>query len=144
MPRQLPKKADNPARGTDPRHELGRHGEAQAAAYLESLGYHILERNYRAGRIEIDLICLAPPGGANHQREEIVFVEVKTRRGFGTTTPEEAVDGFKQARLCRAAATYLLRNRMDALYPRFDVIAIECSPSGSSLRHIESAFWVGG
>ncbi len=140
----MPERRNMPDSARDPRHVLGREAESQAAAYLESNGYRILARNYRAGRVEIDLICLAPPSAPHLTREEIVFVEVKARRGDGAATPEDAVDGIKQARICRAAATYLFRNRIDSLYPRFDVIAVVVSSSGSALRHIENAFWPNG
>lgn len=40
--------------------ELGRLGEQMAAKCLEDNGYTILERNYRKGHLEIDIIALDP------------------------------------------------------------------------------------
>ncbi|MCH7992121.1 MAG: YraN family protein, partial [Gemmatimonadetes bacterium] len=56
-----------------PPHELGAWGERLAGARLERRGWTILERNYRLGRREVDLIA---------RKEGILaFVEVKTRSG---------------------------------------------------------------
>jgi putative endonuclease len=63
--------------------DRGRFGENLAVSLLQKHGYHILERNYRSGRWgELDIICLE--GG------DLVFVEVKTRRGTQFGQPVEA------------------------------------------------------
>ena len=54
------------------RRRLGQQGEDIACAFLEGLGHQILERNWRSGHLEIDIISLGADG--------IHFVEVKTRR----------------------------------------------------------------
>ena len=51
--------------------EIGNLGENIAAKYLESSGYHILDRNFRARQGELDIIAV--------DNDELVFVEVKTR-----------------------------------------------------------------
>ena len=53
--------------------ELGRWGEDYAADFLAAQGYRIVERNWRFGHHDIDIIA--------SKGNEIVFVEVKTRHG---------------------------------------------------------------
>lgn len=108
---------------------LGESGERYAATWLEARGYHVVERNWRCPYGELDIVARF---GA-----EWVFLEVKTRRGRGMGAPEEAVTPAKQARLVLSAQAYLAeQGHEDAPY-RFDVLAIELSPSGAlvAVRH---------
>ena len=84
---------------SDPRRQLGDHGEDLAAAALKQQGYKILERNYVTPLGEIDLIA--------RQGKTVVVVEVKTRRGSSFGAPQEAVNPGKQGRLRRLADYYL-------------------------------------
>jgi putative endonuclease len=121
---------------SDARRALGAEGETRAAAYLAARGYRLLERNARAGGVELDLVVAR---GA-----VVAFVEVKTRRSRAVGAPEEAVDFRKQARLVRGAAAWLAERGVRAARVRFDVVACEWHPSGAwSLRHLEGAFEVG-
>lgn len=121
--------------------DTGREGEQLAADYLVGKGYRIMGLNYRFQRSEVDIVALQPAekwedGG------EMVFVEVKTRRGTGFGHPEEAVTEEKQRHLIRAARAWLHENRMDRTPARFDVVAITIPPSGEvDIHHIENAFW---
>jgi putative endonuclease len=121
---------------TPPAHiETGRYGEALAAAHLEAKGYRIAERNYRAGRGEIDLIAWTPDGG------QLVFVEVKTRSGDGFGGPEEAVNRDKQRILVRCAGAYMTAIGY-AWEVRFDIVAVVLQNGRLvALRHIEDAFF---
>jgi putative endonuclease len=119
------------------RRALGAAGEARAAAHLVGRGYRILERNVRAGGVEIDIV--ARRGGL------VVFVEVKTRSSRALGPPEAAVDARKQARLVRGAAAWLRTQPMRVRRVRFDVIAVERDVSSRwQVRHIEGAFDAGG
>ena len=112
---------------------LGAAGEARAARYLTRRGFRILDRNHRAGGVEIDLV--AARGGL------IVFVEVKTRRHGAHGAPEEAVDARKRARLVRAAAAWLRESRARPRRVRFDVAVVEPGPDGAwRVRVLEGAF----
>lgn len=100
---------------------VARLGEQVCAAWLQSLGYRVLETNYRCHRGEIDLIV--------SKGSIIVFVEVKTRTAGSIGLPEEAVTQSKQRRIKLTAAHYLsLRStalRESGLsQPRFDVAAV--------------------
>lgn len=117
------------------RRELGLKGEAAAAAYLESEGYRIIERNWRCPSGELDLI--AETDGV------IVFVEVRSRRDTGTFgTAEESVDARKRNKVRETANFYLYRNRAFDKKTRFDVIAVVFTTGGELFRinHIPHAF----
>ena len=49
-----------------------------------SKGYRILERNFRCRQGEIDLVA--------EDEQDLIFVEVKARRGVSFGLPEDAVD----------------------------------------------------
>ena len=105
---------------------LGKAGEAAARRKLESLGYEILESNFRVREGEVDLV--ARDGG------EYVFVEVKARRGRAYGIPEESVTAVKQERLATVARSYLERlGEPDAEW-RIDVVAIEHDSRGRIAR----------
>lgn len=115
-------------------HELGARGEALAARYLEeSLGWQVLERNWRDGRRgEIDLV--ARDGGT------LVAVEVKTRSGLGYGAPLEAITAMKAARLRRLLLSWMRERHPAAQSLRIDAIGItlnsEADPRIDHLRGI--------
>ena len=122
----------------------GKQGEELAAQFLESKGFSILARNYRAGREEIDLICSSPLAASVEAAEdkggEIVFVEVKTRRGARFGSPEAAVDIKKQLAIRRVAESYLREHHPDGAPCRFDVVAVTLEKSRPRIEHFEAAF----
>lgn len=115
--------------------ELGRWGEQLAASHLESLGYKILERNWRCRRGEIDLVASAG--------EVLVFVEVKTRRGRDHGTPEEALTTAKVRRLLELSQRYLLEHDLENVDWRVDMVAVELNQQGELVRceHVPNAVW---
>lgn len=117
----------------DDRKQLGRWGEGVAATYLEAQGYQIVQRNWRTGRGEIDLVAKAG--------EEFVFVEVKTRRGRGTGTPEEGLTPHKARQLLDLGQRYLYENDLAEVSWRVDLVAVELDKQGKLLRceHIPNA-----
>jgi putative endonuclease len=113
------------------RQKLGVNGEDLAARFLQENGYTVLERNFRYGRGEIDII--AEDAGT------IVFVEVKSRSSESFGSPEGAVDSRKQRQLSKLALAYLQRERLlHKVDCRFDVVAI--SHQSNSIRLIRNAF----
>ncbi len=118
-----------------PRQSLGRWGEQEAARYLASQGYEILEHNHRTPHGELDLIAWLPAANT------IIFVEVKTRstRTFGN--PEESVDLRKQAHLLNAAQYYIQQHPDKTCNWRIDVIAIQRAGKGqpAQITHFENA-----
>lgn len=109
---------------------LGRSGERLAATWLEARDYRIVARNWRCQYGELDLIA--------QQHGEVVFVEVKTRRGERMGAPEEAITPMKRRRLIASALTYLAEHGLDDAPYRIDVIAVDLAPGGKLLavRHL--------
>lgn len=112
-----------------PRKQLGDAGERLAASWLMARGYREVARNWRCPYGELDLIM--ERGG------ELVFVEVKTRRGDRLGTAEEAVTAVKRGRLVSAAQMYLIEHGAEERPFRIDVIAVQLSPAGKliAIRH---------
>lgn len=107
--------------GKDNRRELGRQGEDAACRFLEGMGHTILERNWRAGHLEIDIISF--------NEEGIHFVEVKTRRRNIQAPPQDNVNGTKQRRIVKAALKYLNTTKGIPFGNRecfFDIAAVTC------------------
>lgn len=101
------------------RRNLGRKGEDIACRLLESKGHTILERNWRCGHLEIDIISFDAEG--------IHFVEVKTRRLSIQAPPQENVNHLKQARIVKAALKFLKTGKglpFGNLECMFDVVAV--------------------
>lgn len=112
---------------------LGNFGERVAASHLEAKGYEILERNWSVREGEIDIIASKP--------DEIIFVEVRSRRGRSFGTPEESITGRKAAHVRAAAAAYLQEHPEAPDTQRIDVVALELDAKGRVLRveQIENA-----
>ena len=106
----------------DARKGLGRLGERLAAEKLISHGYRILERNFRCSYGEIDLVA--------EDGQDLVFVEVKTRRGVAYGLPEEAVTVRKQRKIVEVATFYLDAHECPERPWRVDVVAVQLSVGG--------------
>jgi putative endonuclease len=83
------------------RKELAEKGEELAEKILADKGYEIIERNYRYGHGEIDIIAIDPGNGCT------VFVEVKTRQNLEFGEPEYAITKNKQKQIRKMAELYL-------------------------------------
>jgi len=104
------------------RQGLGRTGERLAAEKLTGRGYRILERNFRCRYGEIDQIA--------EDGQDLVFVEVKTRRGYAYGLPEEAVTSRKQQKIVQVASYYLDLHECSDRSWRVDVVAVQLSSRG--------------
>lgn len=115
---------------------IGSKGEQLAADFLSAKGYRIVQRNYFAFKVEIDLIAL------DESTNQIVFIEVKTLQNDFFQQPYEEVNLKKQRNIIKAADTYLRRHDIDK-EARFDVISIVLKPDAEpEINHIISAFCV--
>jgi putative endonuclease len=102
----------------------GQLAEEQAARFLEARGLLVVDRNVRAGGVELDLVGLMP-AGVDDRVDTYVFVEVRSRGDDRAGTPEETVDSRKQARLRRGAAAWLVgRDLWETVAVRFDVVSV--------------------
>lgn len=109
--------------------DTGKWGEDLAVAYLEKKGYTIVERDWKSGRRDIDIIAL--------DDDVVVFVEVKTRRNRLYGEPEDAIDYYKLQNLQQAISHYVkFRNiRQDI---RFDIISVVGTiGSEPDIQHIQ-------
>ena len=119
-----------------PRQRLGDFGERQAALFLEARGHQVIARGWRCPAGELDLVTL--------DGDELVFVEVRTRRGERLGTPEESIDARKAARLLALGDHFLAAHPAhDTRIWRIDLVAIVLDASGRIIRttHHENAVY---
>ena len=95
--------------------DIGQRGEQLAADYLIQKNYTILDRNWRYGRAEIDIVAM--------NGSTLVFAEVKTRSDDLFERPESAVDDKKRRLLTRAAVAYMRKIGHEWAI-RFDILAV--------------------
>lgn len=118
-------------------------GENAAVRYLRFRFYRILDRNYRAGGAEIDIVA--------KRGKTLVFIEVKTRRiapdeASRLTRPAAAVTRDKQEHIVRAAKIRLAQHPSPDCSVRFDVIEVYLDPREDRdkvirIEHIKAAFF---
>lgn len=105
----------------NPKRSLGQRGEDLVTDRLRRSGFVILARNWRSGTLgELDIVA--------QRANELVFVEVRTRRGPLATAVESALESVtprKQARLALLAQAFLAEHNLgDDIHWRIDVAAI--------------------
>ncbi|MGP8153967.1 MAG: YraN family protein [Smithella sp.] len=110
----------------------GKQGEKIAADFLKKNGYRIIEKNFRCVLGEIDIIA--------REKDELVFIEVKTRKSGELGYPEQAVGTKKQKKMSQLALWYLQKKNTTDAQARFDVVAITISASGKEIKLIKNAF----
>jgi putative endonuclease len=104
---------------------VGRYGEDVAAQHVLEAGWQVLDRNWRCRDGELDLVGL--------DGDELVVVEVKTRRSTAYGHPAEAVTRLKLARVRRLAAAWLAEHDQRVASVRVDVIAVLLPPRGAAV-----------
>jgi putative endonuclease len=108
----------------------GLEGEAAAAAFLESKGMRIIDRNFRSTGGEIDLIAL--------DGDVLVFTEVKSWPAYGLENLGYGINEKKKRRIVETAKYFLSTHRKYSDRTiRFDVIFLR---PGQSVIHLDSAF----
>ncbi|HET9519305.1 MAG TPA: YraN family protein [Actinoplanes sp.] len=118
---------------TKARQAVGGYGERVAERHLIAQGLVVIARNWRCPDGEIDLIL--------RDGDDVVFCEVKTRRGDRFGTPAEAVIATKARRLRRLAARWLAETRVRPREVRFDVVGVRAQPRGAAVvEHLRGAF----
>ena len=111
---------------------LGAFGEQEAAKYLRSKGYKIMTANFKTYVGEIDIIA--------ETKDNICFVEVKTRTEGAMLPPSSAVNSHKEKNIEGSALIYINRYKVKK-QPRYDIIEIIVRENKVvSLNHIEGAF----
>ena len=121
--------------GKDSRRTLGQQGEDLACRMLEARGHLVLERNWRHGHLEIDIISI--------DADVIHFVEVKTRRDSIQAPPQYNVDRAKQSRITKAALGFLHSGKglpLSSYECHFDVVAVTFSGGSYSTGWFPQAY----
>lgn len=114
--------------------DLGKWGEDEAARFLERKGYEILERDWKMGKRDLDIIAVT------EDRQTLVIVEVKTRKSEEYQEPEEAVNVSKMRNLAIAANAYIKQKEL-MQEVRFDIVSVVGGQSAvDHIEHIEDAF----
>lgn len=101
---------------TSNRPELARRGEALVASLLEDRGFQICGRNVRVGRLELDIIA--------RRGSLLVVCEVRSRSSARPVFPAETIGGKKLARVRRATAIWLRRQKLGRVHARIDAAAV--------------------
>ncbi len=112
--------------------DRGTAGEGTALKYLSSLGYTILDRNFKTRFGEIDIVA--------RDHETTVFVEVKRREASGHGTAAEFVSPSKMRKVVGAARVFAARHGLSDGLIRFDVVAIDVVGGREQLQHHKGAF----
>jgi len=110
----------------------GEAGEIRAAEFLEQKGFQILEKNFRHGHQEIDLIATS--------KNWLIFIEVKMRTNIKYGYPEVFVDRAKRRNIRNAARHYIYKKDWKG-NARFDVVSITANGPEQDIHHIEDAFY---
>ena len=112
--------------------EFGELGERIAERWLRRHGWRVVQRRFRSGHRDIDLVV---------ERDDlVVFVEVKARKGVEFGDPVEAVNWSKQRQLVRSASVWIDRHGRPSESYRFDVVGVLVEGERVRVRHVPNAF----
>ena len=111
--------------------ETGSKAEDIVANYLAEQKMKLLERNWRFGHKEIDIISM--------DGDKLAIVEVKARSIKNAETPSELLSNQKMRHLVDAAEEYIIRNSIDNDV-RFDFALVLFGPEGYSIDYVKEAF----
>ena len=98
------------------RNALARRAEDLVASLLEDRGFQIYGRNVRVGRLELDVIA--------RRGSLVVVCEVRSRASARPVFPAETISGKKLARVRRATAMWLRREKLGRVHARIDAAAV--------------------
>lgn len=111
---------------------LGAAAEQLVCDHLVRLGYKLVARNVRVGRLEIDIIA--------RTANLMVFCEVRGRSNDAWMTPAQSIDPAKVKRIRQAAAVWLKTNRPGTNQVRFDVASVVFDQEPARIDYFERAF----
>lgn len=113
--------------------QIGKYGEEKACDYLIKNNYKIIDRNFLCRQGEIDIIAIA-------ELNELVFIEVKTRRNLKYGMPCEAVTKEKRRHIIYSSKYYIYLKNMYNFNIRYDVIEVYIKSEKCFINHIINAF----
>lgn len=117
------------------RQELGKRGEEVALEYLLQRGMKLLERNWRCGHKELDLVM--------EEEGFIRIVEVRTREYPSIVEPFESITVQKRSRVIAAAKGYMaqkgkfLQGGKEVV---FDVVSVLFNGELFEVKYMREAF----
>lgn len=115
-------------------HEIGEVGERLACKYLEENDYNILQKNFRCYQGEIDIIA------RDNIKNELVFIEVKTRTNREYGNPVDSIDKYKKKHIYKALKYYIFINNLVNEYIRIDAIEVYILKNQNKINHIKQIF----
>ena len=110
-------------------HEIGEVGERLACKYLEEN-----EKNFRCYQGEIDIIA------RDNIKNELVFIEVKTRTNREYGNPADSIDKYKKKHIYKALKYYIFINNLVNEYIRIDAIEVYILKNQNKINHIKQIF----
>lgn len=113
-------------------HQIGKMGENIACNYLELNDYKIICRNFRTKLGEIDIIA------RDNKENEIVFIEVKTRKNLKYGYPIDAINKQKVKHISKTANIYITLNKLEYKNIRADAIEVYLLNKKAKIRHIKN------
>lgn len=108
-------------------------GEEKATNFLKNLGYWILVRNFKTNSGEIDIIA--------KDKDEYVFIEVKTRVSKKYGKPVEAINENKKKHIIQTSKYYIYVNQLENKIIRYDVIEVYINEKDYLINHIKNVFF---
>lgn len=111
--------------------EKGKEGEEIALKFLLKKGFRLLERNWRCGHLELDIIM--------EDENMLHIVEVRSRVYPVLIEPVETVDVVKQKKVIAAANGFVKRNRIKKEVV-FDIVSVVFMPQGHTVEYFPNAF----
>ena len=114
------------------RQAFGELGERIAERWLSRQGWRVVQRRFRNGHRDIDLVV--------ERDGTVAFVEVKARKGADFGGPVQAVDHRKRRQLERSAMVWIDRHGREAESYRFDVVGVLLNGASVRVCHVENAF----
>jgi len=124
--------------------ELGKIGEAFAAAHLEQNGYLLVAANFTlpVGRNRRDAVITAELDVVAYDGPVLCFVEVKTRKSDWFASPEANVDRHKRRQIARAAREYRQMFGIQDEPYRYDVVTVVLGEDATSPQiELFKNFW---
>lgn len=113
--------------------KIGQNGEEIACDFLLSRGHQILDRNWRSGHLELDIV--------SEDQEGLHFVEVKARTAPVTSTLSDQVNPVKQKRISAAALQYLNKKHLIGQEVFFDIVSVLFDGQETVVRYFPQA-WI--
>lgn len=125
---------DSRARSADShaRKLLGARAEQLACDHLCALGFEIIARNARVGRLELDVVA--------RRGALMVFCEVRSRTSNRLMTPAQTITARKVTRVRQAATLWLRSSQPGPVQMRFDVASVTFDVPEGRLNYLEGAF----